>query len=359
MEDSPEKEVNIEIGNISKTLDGKNYEVSLNEINTENGNQYIQIKNSDTMNNTKGIETENQNDEILFKKLNQTENSTTTKDIEDTIDIDVQQNNEEIPNYIQENMINKDNSDGFYDQSEREFFDKIIVRNEEPYEELTSENYSITRCNKITTIKFEGNIFSYLTNPLNPEHFFYIQFNTKNNLFDLMDMEIYKKNYSDFTRIPYNHLKNFVGEMNFAIQDLNKEIKNKIFSIRFWKAIKFLITLIILILILYWFFFNGEKYFSISDNTNQNIFYGLVIIFSLLLIFVLYSFSHDLTTNYEICKILLNKQEDLDKIIYSWNYDYFNPNLNMICMIPITFPYILITLVPNKRLFLEDHEIYD
>jgi len=72
-----------------------------------------------------------------------------------------------------------------------------------------------------------------------------------------------------------------------------------------------------------------------------------------------YSFFHDLKIDYEFGKIILDRQEDLESIVYNWNFQYFTTNLNMECMVPIMFPYILINLQPGKRLYLENHEIYD
>jgi len=376
MDSIKEKDVRIEIGNITDNLDIKANEISLNEVENDEGYQYIQIKNTDSINNTKGIETENNNDEILFKKLYETE-TTTIKGMEETIDQDtnilnetqnqdeinkdvkIKINYDDVKNNININTYSRDTSDRINDQSERQFFEKVIIRNEEPYEELTSENYSISRCPKITTVKFEGESFSYLTNPENDENFFFIKLNLKKNLFEICDLDEYKKNHFDSTRIPYNQLLNFTSEINFAIQDLNKEVKKKRLSIMIWNILKVLISFGILFFIAYWLFFNGESFFSISANANRNIFYGFSLIAILILAFLIYSLKNDLNLNFELCNIYLSRQKDLEEIIEKWNQDYFIQNLNMICSIPYTFPYVQITLQPNIIIYLEEHDILD
>jgi hypothetical protein len=239
----------------------------------------------------------------------------------------------------------RDNSDRINDQSEREFFEKVIVRNEEPQEELTSENYSISICPKITTVKFEGETFSFLTNPTNDENFFYLKLNQKSLSFDLCNLEEYKRDYLDTTRIPYNQLLGFVTEMNMGVQGMKKEVSGKRFWIRFWNFVKFFATFAVLAAAAYLLYFHGEKFFGISGNANRNIFYGFSALCAIFLCFLVYLFSQDLTLNYGLCKIHLERQRELEEVVEKWNQEYFGPNLNMNCSIPYTFPYIQITVI--------------
>lgn len=113
MESNKEKDVSIEVRSGSFPTDTKGNEVSLAEVENDDGYQYIQIKNSETLNNTKGLETDNANDEILFKKLNETENST-AKDIEETQDPESSINNvNESENVEEENNNNNENENEF------------------------------------------------------------------------------------------------------------------------------------------------------------------------------------------------------------------------------------------------------
>jgi len=360
-----EKDLSIEIKNISKNQEAKNNEISLNEVENDEGYQYIQIKNSDTFNNTKGLDTENNNDDILFKKLNETED-TTTKEMQETIDhedlsktienrIDIFK---KIDDSINVNNYIRDNSDIINDQSEREFFDKVIVRNSEPYKELTSENYSITICQRVTTVKFEGETFSYLTNASNDENFFYIELCKKSHQFKIFELDEYKRNHFDNTRIPYNQILSFTNEMNLSIQDLNKQLNYKKLCYKFLIFVKILITISVLVCIAYFILYDGEKFFSISENSNRNLFYGFCSICVLIVLSLFYSFYNDLTINYELCKIFLINQKDLEEIVDKWNQEYFLPNLNINASIPYTFPYIQITLQPNLLIYLEEHDIF-
>lgn len=448
MDSIKEKDVSIEVRNASFPNDSKANEVSLAEVENDEGYQYIQLKNSETLNNTKGLETENQNDGILFKQLNDTEN-TTTKGVEETeedpesinnvndseltdensnenndnydqnnndnnennqnIKIKINKkkiknkskknfgefndeenpdhnynyinkkpnssrnkninyiNNDDINNYNKENdyqNINvnnylRDNSDRLNDQSEREFFEKVIVRNEEPYEEHTSETYSITICPKVTTVKFEGETFSYLTNPTNDENFFFLKLNKNSHNFELCDLEEYKRNHLDTTRIPFNQLLGFVTEMNMGLQGLHKEVRSKRLSIRLWSFVKIFAIFAVLAAAAYLLYFHGEKFFGISANSNRNIFYGFCALCVIFICFIIYLFSQDLTASYEICKIHLERQQELEEIVEKWNQEYFVSNLNMNCSIPYTFPYIQITLQPNLLIYLEEHEIFE
>ena len=264
MEDANIKEVNIEISDINDTQDEKNNEVTLNE--ADSGSQYIQLKNSETLNISKSTETENNKEEIYFKKLNESED-----------------------NNGQEQEITKGSEKSYKEQSERfensdrELFEKIIIRNEDPFEEYTSENYSLSKCQNITTIKYEGNVFSYLTNPDNSEDFFFIKLNQLHQ-FELMDKNLYKNKFQNSVKIPYNQLKLFVDEMNMSIKDLNTQIKGKKLYSLISNIVKFLIVFSIFVLLAYFIYFYGEKYFNISENANKNIF-----IFSyLFFVFVIY-----------------------------------------------------------------------
>jgi len=386
MDPTREKDTSIEVRNVSTSNGTKENEVSLAEVENDDGYQYIQINNSETYNSTKGLETENANDGVLFRKLNETE-TTTTKGMNETLDqesinnINDSENNDENFNKNNDDNLNEnnnynnpkdnfnqnininnnlnDNSDRLADQSERELYDKIIVRSETPHEELTSENYSISVCPSVTTVKFEGETFSYLTITKNDENFFFVKLNTKTKNFDICDLDEYKQKHLDITRIPYNQLLSFLTEMNMGLKGLNQKVNIKRRLIRFWSFVKFLAIFVFLAIISYLLFFHGEKFFVISANANKNIFYVFCSLSVLFLVYLLYLFSQDLTINYESCKLYLNREKDLEEVLEKWNREYFGPNLNMNCSIPYTFPYIQITLQPNLHMYLEEHEIYD
>ena len=386
MDPTREKDTSIEVRNVSTSNGTKENEVSLAEVENDDGYQYIQINNSETFNNTKGLETENANDGVLFRKLNETE-TTTTKEMNETLDqesinnINDSENNDENFNKNNDDNLNEnnnynnpkdnfnqnininnnlhDNSDRLADQSERELYDKIIVRSETPHEELTSENYSISVCPCVTTVKFEGETFSYLTITKNDENFFFIKFNTKMKNFHMCDLDEYKQKHLDITRIPYNQLLSFITQMNMGLLGLNREVNSQRRHIRFWSFVKFFAIIVFLAIISYLLYFHGENFFVISANANKNIFYVFCSLSVLFLVYLLYLFSQDLTINYESCKLYLNRQKDLEEVLEKWNREYFGPNLNMNCSIPYTFPYIQITLQPNLHMYLEEHEIYD
>jgi len=253
------------------------------------------------------------------------------------------------------NLNNQNNPNN----SDRNFMEKIIIRNKDPIQEKISDNYCITKCSNITTIKFEGTVFSYLTTPKTTEDFFFIPLSQKDFKFEIMDIEEYKEKYFDNTNIPFNRLKNFIEEMNFYLEDLHKEIMQKKRKIIFFNFLKIFFFLVFLSFFGFLILFSGENYFKFTIENTWKIFYFYSAISLLIFIYYIYTFFHDLNIEYEIGKIMLDRQEDLENVIYNWNFQYFSTNLNMESMIPIMFPYILINLQPSKRLFLENHEIYD
>jgi hypothetical protein len=358
---------------INTNEDIENQNNNLKDQNKLNSNSkldhnYKELKNSDLKNsnifnisnnlfnndieNTMNLDTKGEEklDNIILKKLNQKNH-----------DFDFELQEAKDNNFIsrKDNLNYNSNSDyshRFSEEIEREFFEKIIVETKNPTDKFYSKNYKYVKCENITTIKIDDYKFSYLTNPINQEDFYFIKFSEQSFRFLIEDFSIYNKNLQKYTKIPYQIVKKFIEALNKNLFGLEVEIK----KIRFFYTVKFILKCFLFFLIsfsfLVWFGNNAEDFFGIEKNISQNILLALCIFSIMIIIYVIYAFRKSKMVDYHINKFFFKKQEDLDPVLYKWNADYFIDKMDYLAVMPRTFNYVMIIMKPNKKLLLKDHD---
>lgn len=257
------------------------------------------------------------------------------------------------------NTQQNDYSPRLSEETEREFFEKIVIKTKTPFEEYSSKIFKLKRCENITTIKIDQEKkFSYITKPKNNQKdLYFINFNTNLYLFELEDFLHYNRHTINLTRIPYPFLKKFITDLNKPIETL----KNSIQKYRIWYNCKFLLVCLLVSVLfslgVYFLNITAKDYFTMEQNTMNNLLLSLSFIFFLVMTTWIYLFCKSKKIEYYINKILLEKQDAIDEILYKWNAEYFIAKKDYLATIPKTFKYVMLIMKPNKKLLLEDHEL--
>ncbi len=358
------------IGSLSNLENQKNNTEQSNKSpsNSKKDPNYKQLKSTDLPNvnifnqsnfnfnndfdDTLNLETKSEEklDKIILKKMNQKNH-----------DLDFELQEAKDNNFITRNdslnyKLNSDYSDRFSEETEREFFEKIIVVTKKPFEQYSSRGYKYFKCENITTLKIDDYKFSYLTNPKNENDFYFIKYNEELFRFEVEDFNTYNKNLLKYTKIPYHIIKKFTEALNKNLLGLEEDIK----KIKFFYIVKFMLKCFSFFLFFFsfsvWFNYNGEDFFGIESNWRQNIFLMFGILFIIISIYIAYSFKKWKFVDYQISKFLIKKQEELDPILYKWNADYFIDKMDYLAFMPRNFKYVMIIMKPNKKLLLKHHD---
>lgn len=334
--------------------------------NSNNCNNYKQIKNSDLTNskildisnnlfnsdldNTLNLDTkaEEKLDNIILQKLNQKNH-----------DLDFELQEAKDYNFISRKDTFNNNSDyspRFSEETDREFFEKIIIDTKNPIEKFYSKNYKYVRCDNVTTLKINDQKFSFLTNPINQNDLYFIKFSNLILKFEIEDFNTYNKNLLKYTRIPYQIIKKFTYSMNKNLLGLEVEIKR----IKFFYAVNFLIKCFLFFLIFFssavWFSINGDELYALDKTVSRYFPLVLCLSFIIILTYSIYRFKKSRMIDYHINKFLMKKQEEIDPILYKWNAEYFIDKMDYLAVMTRTLNYIMIIMKPNKKILLKDHE---
>jgi len=303
--------------------------------------------------NTLNLETNSEDriDNIILQKLNQKNHD---------LDFELQEAKEN--NFMSNSLNFNYNSNSEYssrssEETDREFFEKIIVNVKTPIEEFHSKTFNFIKCENITTLKIDKNKFSYLTNPTNKDDLFFIKYKEEKSEFQLEDFNYYNKHLIKYTKIPFHVLNKFIEAINKPLSGLEFEIR----KLKFSHNIKFLLKCFGFFLIFFscvvWFNYRSEDLFTYNIETKSNIILGLWIAYVLILLYKIYYFRKSKLIDYYINKILIERQEQLDPILYKWNADYFIQKMDYLAVMPKNLKYIMIIMKPNKKILLQDHPL--
>jgi hypothetical protein len=303
--------------------------------------EYNKISMTSTVNdntNENNFTNENDNSDIVYQKMN----VFNRKDIE--IDEEVVDTNgvPESPKFT---------------NTDRDFVNKYVVETDiEIIDEYNSDNFAFVKCKNITTIKINEETFSFLTNPINDENFFFIKLNkNKPNQYELVSESEYIEECLIYNKSEYSKLKKLTEELN----DLLKPVRSKIAQEerkRNFKDLLILVGFVLFYCIFMSLFFIFFEFFT--GNTKSIV----IIVISLIGLIILgnlvykYYYSERYLMN-SVYTLLFKHQIEVEKLINKWNKEYFN-NLEISASVPFGYQYIQFDLKPNFKLHLLHHEIY-
>jgi hypothetical protein len=266
---------------------------------------------------------------------------------------------------ISENISNNNQNNNFFspylikksEEIDLNSINNLKIYTKIPYEIYKRKNFSKIICENITTIKIKNKKFSYLTNLINNENYFFIKFSKENFLFFLEDFNYYNLNSLKKTKIPYRIYKKFVVNMNSKVLDVEFLLRN--FKFKFFMKFLGIIFFSFLVFFSALFFFNkfSSRIFYLTPKEVKYILIIIGFIYIFFLIFFIYFYLFTKKIEYNHIKILMKKKGELDSLLYKWNTDYFINKMNYIASVPETFEYIQISLKPNKKLELQHHNI--
>jgi tetrahydromethanopterin S-methyltransferase subunit G len=249
------------------------------------------------------------------------------------------------------------NNDTNFNNNKKELINYVIFETEdETLEEFSWNNFAFVKCNNITTIKLNNQTFSFLTNPINSDKFFFIELDkNKPAKFQLISQSEYIENQIIYNKSEYSKLKNLTDELN----ELMKPVMNEIFQ---EERKKFFIDLFILLGSILFFSFIISFFSLFLNNIPFEIKLVIFILMSIVGIFIIGKLIYKIYYSerywmHSTFLIILKHQVMVEDLIAKWNKDYFN-NIGIKASVPVGYRYIQFDLKSNITIKLLDHEIF-
>jgi len=237
--------------------------------------------------------------------------------------------------------------------SGRDLIDNIkIYVDDNILDQFISHEFSFTKCKNVTTVKFEEEKFSFLTNPYNDENFFFIKIHSDDLLFsseeEIIEIE---KNYKSLLNVSLLKLRDFVYEINEIMDKVNFNYLHniKIKKVENLMGLGIITVLSIVIFILF------NLYFNFFTPTTKIIFNILFVLISVLVISnLIYKYKTDRNPLYLKFDNLLIYQDQIESLVNEWNQNRFS-KLDIRASVPRGLHYIQFTLKENLSINVESH----
>jgi hypothetical protein len=230
----------------------------------------------------------------------------------------------------------------------------LISPDEKIQEELIDGIFTYVKCKNVTTLKIDGRRFSFLSNPINDNNFFFMKMNKESFKFELMNPFVYSDEFKETVKIPYNSLKEFKLSLDDEIDQVRGELSSKETNRKMCSIIT-IVGLSILFAVLIALFYSYAHFANLTTKI------VLTIIFLISSIMIVgnqvYKYKYNLSNIFTTYDSLLNYQNNVEGLIATWNKKCFS-NYDISAHVPLGFQYVQFKLNPDVKFRIVDHDVY-